>query len=153
MKKMKKLLAYLLCITMLAGILPMSAQAEETNVSTVEEEVSGVAENSAEVVDAAIIFTDLHTNKSNYKDSTIQEIFGALKKTGLPFSSVISGGDAFSVNEDNSGSNGPYDGYTKTINNSIYKALADESMPINYVWSDHDRYAYQAEDEKKQVLT
>lgn len=98
---------------------------------------------SEEPIDAAIIFTDLHTNKSDYKETEIKGIFGALKDTGLPFSSVTSGGDAFSVNEDNSGSNGPYNGYTEIISTSIRSALGNSTIPVNYVWSDHDRYACQ----------
>lgn len=138
-KNFKRILAFLLVLCMMVGLVPMSAMpvnAEET--STVAN-----ATGSSEVVDAAIIFTDLHTNKSNYKDSTIQEIFGALRATNLPFSSVTSGGDAFSVNEDSSSSNGPYAGYTQTISTYIRNALGNTSIPVNYVWSDHDRYAYQ----------
>lgn len=146
MKKMKKLLAYLLCFSMLAGIMPVPAQAAETDVST-------VADSGSKVVDAAIIFSDLHTDKSNYKNGTndiIQKTFRQLKTVasdlGVKYSSITSGGDAFSVNEENasSSSNRPYTGLTATINTAIRTALGDtidSSTPINYVWSDHDRCA------------
>ena len=94
-------------------------------------------------IDAAVIFTDLHTNKSNYKQSTVEGIFGAVKKAGLPVSNIVSGGDAFSVNGDSDGSNGKYTGYTATISGYIRNAMGDANMPIHYVWSDHDRYAVQ----------
>lgn len=140
MRRIKQLLAYLLCIAMLAGIVPVSAFAEETVSS-----VADVQSETGSAIDTAIIFSDLHTNKSDYKDSKIKQIFGALKNTGMKFSSVTSAGDAFTVNEDNSinSDNKPYDGYTKTISTSIRTALGDNNIPVNYVWSDHDRYAYQ----------
>ena len=93
-----------------------------------------------EHVDAAIFFSDLHTSSYDYKQSTVEGIMTALKNTGLSFSSVTSAGDAFSVNQDN----GKYTGKTRTITGYIQSVLGD--VPVNYVWSDHDRYAVQADD-------
>ena len=139
MKNLKKLLAYVLSVTMLAGVLPVSVNAMEST------EISTAAETGSEVVDAAIIFSDLHTRSKNYKDDVIKEVFSTLKNAaddlGVKYSSVTSGGDAFSVNKDSSSSSGPYTGYTATINDSIRTALGDKEIPVNYVWSDHDRYA------------
>ncbi len=88
-----------------------------------------------EHVDAAIFFSDLHTTSSNYKESTVKGIMNALKGSGLNFSSVTSCGDAFSVNEDS----GKYNGDPSKITGYIRSVFAD--IPVNYVWSDHDRYA------------
>ena len=101
------------------------------------------AESAKAPIDAAVIFTDLHTSKSNYKQSTVEGIFGAVRNAGLPVSNIVSGGDAFSVNGDSDGSNGKYTGYTATISGYIRNAMGDANMPIHYVWSDHDRYAVQ----------
>lgn len=109
---------------MVTSILPMAPIAAATTAAK-------------EPIDAAIFFSDLHTNKSDYKESTVKGIMSALKNTNLPFSSVTSCGDAFSVNEDN----GQYTGETSTITGFIQTALGNNSIPVNYVWSDHDRYA------------
>ena len=111
-------------------------------ISAVPMQVLG-ADAAKTPIDAAVIFTDLHTNKSNYKQSTVEGIFGAVRNAGLPVSNIVSGGDAFSVNEDTSSSNGKYTGYTATISGYIRNAMGDANMPIHYVWSDHDRYAVQ----------
>lgn len=157
MKKFKRLLALVMAVTMLAGMVPANVMPVEamswrpTRREQTQESVQTLAlENesrasSEEPLDAAIIFTDLHTSKNDYKDEkneAIQNIFGVLKSTGLPFSSVTSGGDAFSVNEDDSRNNGPYDGNIKTISDAIRNTLGNTEIPVNYVWSDHDRYAY-----------
>ena len=92
-------------------------------------------------VDAAVFFSDLHTSKSNYKESTLTGVMTTLKNAGLSISSVTSAGDAFSVNEDSSSSSGPYTGYTATLTGYIRNVLGN--VPVNYVWSDHDRYAVQ----------
>ena len=90
-------------------------------------------------IDTAVIFTDLHTNKSNYKQSNLTGVMQAVKNAGLPVSSVTSGGDAFSVNE----SSGKYTGLTSTLTGYIQSVLGN--VPVNYVWSDHDRYAVEAD--------
>jgi hypothetical protein len=127
----KRILSALLVFVLVFSLIPM--------------QVHGASETKTPI-DAAVIFTDLHTNKSNYKESQLKGIMSALKNSGLPISSVTSGGDAFSVNEDS----GKYTGYTSTLNGYIREALGDADMPINYVWSDHDRYA--VEEDGKTLL-
>ena len=121
---LKKLLSLVLVLIMLVGMVPTHAFAA-----------------SADAVDTAVFFSDLHTKKSDYKESTLRNVMSRLKNSGMHISSVTSAGDAFSVNEDNSGSNGPYTGYTSTLTNAIQGVLGN--VPVNYVWSDHDRYAVQ----------
>ena len=113
-----RILSMLLVLVMVFGMVPMQAFAAE----------------NATVVDAAIIFSDLHTSNGNYKESAVKNIMTAFKNTGLPFTSVTSGGDAFSSNESS------YTAYTDTITGYIRNVLGN-SMPVNYVWSDHDRGA------------
>ena len=116
---------------------------EETVPETTEETLPAMMMMAApkaalpeDFVDAAIFFSDLHTSQSDYKESTVKGIMNALQNSGLNFSSVTSCGDAFSVN---SGSG--YTGYTGTITGYIRSVFAD--IPVNYVWSDHDRCAVQ----------
>ena len=127
--KLKRFLASLLVVCMMVGLVPANA---------IPVKAAGKATNS-EGVEAAIVFSDLHTSESDYKESTIKGIFGALKNTGLSFSSVTSGGDAFSVNADST----KYTGKTKEITDDIRTALGKSDIPVSYVWSDHDRYAVQ----------
>ena len=135
MKEMKRIISMVLCLVMILSLLPVGAVRVHA-AETIE---------TGNIVDAAIMFSDLHTNKSDYKEEEVEGIMSAFKNTGLPFTSVTSCGDAFSVNEDDSYSNGPYDGYTKTITGYILgtDGLGDSTVDVNYVWSDHDRYAYQ----------
>jgi hypothetical protein len=125
MQRFNKAVALLLCLTLLLGILPVSTLAADGT--------------TGQVVDAAIIFADLHTISGDYRENTLKGIMTALKNTGLPFSSVTSAGDAFSVNENNS-----YPGYTSTLTGYIQDVFPD--VPVNYVWSDHDRCALQEDD-------
>ena len=106
-----------------AGIVPARAAGEETGG----------------IVDAAVIFSDLHTSKSDYKESTLTGIMTAIKGANLPVSSVTSAGDAFSVNETNT----TYVGQTSTLTGYIQSVLGN--VPVNYVWSDHDRCAVEAD--------
>ncbi len=87
------------------------------------------------VIDSLIVFSDLHTSENDYKYTTIDGIMSALKNTGLPFSSVHSAGDSFSSNET------AYTGYPETITGYIREYLGDDDIPVNYLWSDHDRGA------------
>ena len=132
MKGMKRLLALLLCVVMVVGLIPASVMgvfaAETTNTGAVE--------------DAAIVFSDLHTSSSDYKESHIKKVMTALKNSGKPFSSVISAGDAFSVN-----SGTGYTGYTSKITGAIQSVLGN--IPVEYVWSDHDRCAVLEDDTTK----
>lgn len=126
MKNVKKLLAYVLCITMLAGMFQMPVSAAEV--------VEPVAQAS-EVVDAALFFSDLHTSQYDYKDTLIKSVMGGVKTSGLKFSSVTSVGDAFSSNTI------AYPGDTSKITKSIRDGLGDSTVPVFYAWSDHDRGA------------
>lgn len=137
LNKFKRFLASALVVAMLGGLVP--AASAEAAFDAAKKGKSTENIESSEVVDAAIVFTDLHTSSRDYKENTIKRIFGALKNTGLPFSSVTSGGDAFSVNADNM----KYTGKTKDITDDIRTALGKSDISVNYVWSDHDRYAVQ----------
>ncbi|MBQ7229773.1 MAG: VWA domain-containing protein [Oscillospiraceae bacterium] len=122
MDNMKRFVSMLLCLVMVLGFLPVSA----------------VAADAAETpLDAAVIFSDLHTSKSDYKESTLKGILNGIKNAGVTPSSVTSAGDAFSVNADST----KYTGYTSTLTGYIRDVFPD--VPVNYVWSDHDRYAVQ----------
>ena len=123
---MKRILSALLVLIMVFSVMPVNAVNAAPDAP----------------IDGTVIFTDLHTNKSNYKQSNVTNLFTAIKNAGLPISSVHSGGDAFSVNE----SSGKYTGYTSTISGYIRSALGNSNLPIHYVWSDHDRYALQEDD-------
>lgn len=125
MQRFNKVVALLLCVVMLIGFVPVSALA---------------ADGAGTVVDAAIIFSDLHTSKSDYKESTLKGILNGIRNAGVNPSSVTSAGDAFSVNEDY----GKYTGYTSTLTGYIRDVFP--GVPVNYVWSDHDRYALQEDD-------
>ena len=120
-----RILSMLLVLVMVFGMVPMQA----------------FAADNATVVDAAIIFSDLHTSNGNYKESAVKNIMTAFKNTGLPFTSVTSGGDAFSSNEST------YTAYTDTITGYIRNVLGN-SIAVNYTWSDHDRGAYNNSSQK-----
>ena len=124
MQRFNKVVALLLCVVMLIGFVPVSALA---------------ADGAGTVVDAAIIFSDLHTSSGDYKKSTLKGILNGIKNAGVNPSSVTSAGDAFSVNEDST----EYTGYTSTLTGYIQSVFA--GVPVNYVWSDHDRYAVEAD--------
>ena len=113
-------------------------------------------------IDAAVIFSDLHTrsndgisdytgdvSKHRYTEAgaLLTGIMGGIKQLGLPVSTVSSAGDAFAVDNDGdySGGKGKFIGYTSVLNGYIRSALEDNDLPIYYVWTDHDRYA-KAED-------
>ena len=136
MKEMKRILSLVLCFVMLVGLLPnlaFLAKAEEAPL------------------DALVIFTDLHamyngdssTGDTGYKQTKITNMMNALKATGLPFSSVHSGGDAFSSNS-NTNTN-----YTDTVTGYIQAVLGD--IPVGYVWSDHDRGALDNATDKNEL--
>ena len=127
----KRFTASLLLIVMLISVIPLNVFADVYD--TAYGDFTGNT-----IRDTAVIFSDLHTSSSNYKKSTVEEIMGALKTAGLPISSVTSAGDAFSVNEGSG-----YTGKTSTISGYIRTALGNSTLPVNYVWSDHDRCAVQ----------
>ena len=115
-----RILAMMLVLVMVFCMVPMQAFAAET----------------AQPLDAAVIYTDLHTSSSNSKESTLKGVLTAVKNAGLPVSSVISGGDLFSSNESvSTGYTDPYTGYVQDV--------LGKDVAVGYVWSDHDRYAVQ----------
>ena len=147
----KRFLVMLLVLTMTAGLLPANVLAASGGAdqilpgygsnSGLEKPVDLEILNNPELqatgdpVDAAVIFSDLHTTENNYKEGIITDIFGALKTAGLPISSVTSAGDAFSVDKDETA----YTGETATITGYIQDVL-DTDVSVNYVWADRDRY-------------
>ena len=102
-------LAVMLVLVMVFGMVPFQA----------------FSADNAEAVDAAIIYTDLHTSSSNSKESTLKGVLTAIKNAGLPVSSVTSGGDLFSSNESvSTGYTDPYTGYVRDVfGNDIAVAL------------------------------
>ena len=128
----KRVLSFLLALVMVLGLMPVHAHAAAGD----------------EPVDALVIFSDLHamyngdssTGDKGYKQSKITTMMTTLKNTGLPFSSVHSAGDAFSSNST------AYTGYTDTITGYIQGVMGN--LPVGYVWSDHDRAAYNNSKEK-----
>lgn len=120
MDNMKRFVSFLLCFVMVLGFVPVNAFAADTA-------------NSG-VVDAALFFSDLHTTADSYKENEIIEVMGGVKKSGLDFSTVTCAGDAFSSNDS------VIKGRTTTaITAAIRNGLGDAEVPVNYVWSDHDR--------------
>ena len=113
-----RILSMVLVFVMVFGMVPFQTFAAET----------------AKAVDAAIIFTDLHTSNGDYKESTVKSVMTTFKNAGLPISSVTSGGDAFSSNES------VYTAYTDILTGYIRGVLGNDTS-VNYVWSDHDRGA------------
>jgi len=120
-EQIRRFLSALLVLVLVFTMMPVSASADS-------------------VVDAAVIFSDLHTNKNDYKESTLKNVMTAIKNAGLPVSTVISAGDSFSVNDDS----GKYTGYTSKLTGYIQAVWGN--IPVHYVWSDHDRYALQEDD-------
>lgn len=139
MKNMKRVLSLILCLMMVITAVPMGAVVD--SVKAFADEVSAASTN--EVIDAAIFFSDLHamyngdssTGDTGYKKDKVTSTFTLVKNTGLSFSSVTSVGDAFSSNER------AYTGKTSIITGYIRDALGDQTIPVNYAWSDHDRAA------------
>lgn len=135
MKRMKRLIPSLLLT--LALLLTMSTP------------VHAGEDAKSDVIDAAVVFADFHVNQppanastqqlnEAYKTDFLRSVMTGIKNSGLPFSTVTSAGDAFSVCEDN-GDNPKYFCETAPITNTIKSVLGNVS--VNYVWSDHDRYS------------
>ena len=67
LKKFKKLLAATLAASMIVGIVPASAMP-----------VSAAETESKQAVDHAIVFSDLHTTKTDDKASTLKAVLKAI---------------------------------------------------------------------------
>ena len=133
MKEMKRIISMVLCLVMVLSLLPVGAvrvHAEETE---------------PKIVDAAIMFSDLHSSSGDTKASVLQGVMGAV--SGLPVSSVTSCGDAFSINSNPPSNPNTYKDLTSPLVSAIQSKLP--GVPVNFVWSDHDRYAVGADDTTK----
>lgn len=113
------------------------------------EAVTGNSNNPDGYVDAALFFSDLHVDKSEYnkKDySPITNVFGTIAaESGFDFSSVTSIGDAYAVNESNGSTD--FTSTTADLTAAIAAALNDANgYDLNYTWSDHDRRCSDIED-------
>ena len=136
MRRMReRVLALLLTLVMLVGMLPTAAFAADGSF------------DPGEAIDAAAFFSDLHiksTTSGGMKENgtKLANVLTAMNDATEPtYSSVTSCGDAFAVNSDySSGGQGKFDGDTATLNTYITGAVGNQ-VDINYVWSDHDRYA------------
>lgn len=98
-------------------------------------------------VDAFVVFADLHTDAiDRTKSDLVTDLMRSAKENiGYPVSTVNSAGDSFSVchdygDDDRNPRFAKDYGDTDGINQSITSVFGD-SVQINYVWSDHDRYA------------
>ena len=133
MKEMKRILSLVLCFVMLVGMMPafaIAAKAEEVPV------------------DALVVMSDLHigtnsTNSTN-KQLLVQNILNRMKEDNLPVSSVASAGDMYSSNE------GTMQGDASAVTDWI-KAVFN--VPVNYVWTDHDRAATDIAKESRLVYS
>ena len=136
MKKMKRFLALVLTLVLVVGLIPATA---------LPAKAAEIAKGN--VVDGAAFFSDLHSYRKDLKTTNVSSVMAVLKGTGVPYSSVTSCGDAYSVNEDSSTDEKfkIYKGETATLAAAIRGAsgLGDSSLDVNFVWSDHDRYAVQ----------
>ena len=133
---LKRLLCALLVAVMIVGALPVSAFA------------AGETFDPGKAIDAAAFYSDLHIKSTTSggmveKGTLLKSVLTTMKNnTGLTYSSVTSCGDAFAVNADKTYESGQskFDGDTATLNTYITGVMGN-SVDINYVWSDHDRYA------------
>ena len=130
----------LLALVIVVGLLPVSVLAAER---TATGEFSG----TSTVEDAFVVFSDLHigTNSTDKQD-LLKKVMTQIKATGMPVSSVASAGDMYSSNES-----------TKTGNASTVTGWVQDvfgtTVPVKYVWSDHDRGANDISKESGLVYT
>ena len=122
----KRMMAMLLALVIVVGLLPVSVLAAE---STVTGEFSG----TSTVEDAFVVFSDLHigTNSTD-KQALLKNVMAQIKATGMPVSSVASAGDMYSSNEST------MTGNASTVTGWV-QAVFGTTVPVKYVWSDHDR--------------
>ena len=138
-KQIKRIISMLLIAAIIfssANVPSVAHAAEETTPN-----------DKGAFVDAFIVYADLHTDAF---DRTKSELVTGLMQSakdniGYPVSTVNSAGDSFSVcydygNDDRNPRFAKDYGDTDGINQSITSVFGD-SVQINYVWSDHDRYA------------
>lgn len=133
MNVMKRALSLVLCLVMLVGILPNQAffaSAAETPV------------------DALVVMSDLHINtnqsQTNSKKQLVVNVLNAIKNDIPNVSTVNSAGDMFSSNESN------MTGNASTVTDWVDDVF---DVPVNYVWSDHDRAATDISKESRLVYS
>ena len=131
MDNMKRFVSMLLCFVMLLGFLPAGA---------------AVADAAETPLDAAVIFSDLHigTNSSqnSSKQTLVENVLTAIKNDYPNVSTVNSAGDMFSSNEST------ISGDASTVTGWVQSVF---DVPVNYVWSDHDRAATDISKESRLV--
>lgn len=123
MDNMKRFVSFLLCFVMLLGFLPANAFA--------------AGETTKTPVDALVVFSDLHIGttgtKENNKATLLKSVLNQIKTKVGTVSSVNSAGDMFSSDKSTITSD------TDKLNGYIREVFPN--VPVNYVWTDHDRAA------------
>ena len=123
MDNMKRFVSFLLCFVMLLGFLPANAFA--------------AGETTKTPVDALVVFSDLHIGttgtKVNNKATLLKSVLNQIKTKVGTVSSVNSAGDMFSSDKSTITSD------TDKLNGYIREVFPN--VPVNYVWTDHDRAA------------
>jgi len=117
----KRFISLMMALILVVALLPVGA-------------ITVSAEST--VSDAAIFFSDLHADSSNYKESIVKGVFSKIANDGLNVTSVTSVGGAFVEEVD---STSAYN--ADKITGYIHDALNSSTIPVYYAWSDHDRYA------------
>ena len=133
MKEMKRILSLVLCLAMLVGMLPMFALK---------------AEAAETPVDALVVFSDLHVGtsgtSSSAKKTLLQNVLSKIHEENIPVSSVASAGDMYSSNERT------VEGNAAQITDWVDDVF---NVPVNYVWTDHDRAATDIAKESRLVYS
>ena len=123
MDNMKRFVSFLLCFVMLLGFLPANAFA--------------AGETTKTPVDALVVFSDLHIGTTGTKESNkatlLKNVLKQIKTKVGTVSSVNSAGDMFSSDKSTITSD------TDKLNGYIREVFPN--VPVNYVWTDHDRAA------------
>ena len=116
--QIKRILSALLVLVMVFALVPVNARAA-----------------SAAPVDSVAFFSDLHTSSSNSKTTLVKNTFSSIANVAASkVSAVFSVGDVFSSNESQNISS------LSSVTSAIRSGLNDETVHVDYVWSDHDRY-------------
>lgn len=116
--QIRRILSALLVLVMVFTLVPVNARAA-----------------SAEAVDSVAFFSDLHAHSSDNKTTLVTSIFRSVAANASSnVSAVFSVGDIFSSN------NSQNIGSLSAITSAIRTGLGDDSVHVDHVWSDHDRY-------------
>ena len=133
MERVKRVVSLVLCLVMLVGLLPTIA----------------IETKAAETpVDALVVMSDLHINtnasQTNTKKQLVINVLNAIKKDIPNVSTVNSAGDMYSSNESK------MTGNASTVTDWVDDVF---NVPVNYVWSDHDRAATDISKESRLVYS